>query len=84
MDADFSKIGGFLVTIGAMKTWQLEDVLLAQRSGDTRVFGEIAIALGYIDDAALQAYVQSRGVESVRSHDEEPKHHREYKGEPGT
>ena len=69
MDTDTRRIGGFLVTIGAMKTWQLEDVLLAQRSGDTRIFGEIAIALGYVNDAALQMYVQSRGVESVRSRD---------------
>jgi hypothetical protein len=57
---DTDKIGGFLVSIGAMKPWQVEDILLAQRSRDTRMFGEIAIALGYIDDAALQQYVESR------------------------
>ena len=57
---DANKIGGFLVSIGAMKTWQVEDVVLAQRAGDTRMFGEIAIALRYIDDAALQIYVESR------------------------
>ena len=57
---DPSRIGGFLVSIGALKDWQIEDVLLAQRKGDTRIFGEIAIALGYIDDAALMRYVDSR------------------------
>ena len=57
---DANKIGGFLVSIGAMKTWQVEDVVLAQRTGDTRIFGEIAIALGYIDETALQLYVESR------------------------
>ena len=65
--ADTAKIGGFLAAIGAIKAWQVEDVLLAQRAGDTRLFGEIAIGLGYIDDAALRLYVESRIVESVRA-----------------
>ena len=56
------KIGTFLVNIGAMKPWQLDDVLLVQKSGDPRMFGEIAISLGYIDDAALSKYVDSRGA----------------------
>ena len=60
--ADADKIGGFLVRIGVMQPWQLEDVLLAQRSGDTRLFGEIAIALGYIEDAALQLSVDSHSL----------------------
>ena len=68
MDDESGRIGSFLVTIGAMKSWQVEDILLAQRSGDTRVFGEIAIALGYIDDAALQMWVESRSDETVPSH----------------
>jgi hypothetical protein len=67
MDSESGRIGSFLVTIGAMKAWQVEDILLAQRSGDTRLFGEIAIALGYIDDAALQMWVESRSDDSVRA-----------------
>lgn len=59
-DADVGKIGGFLVRIGAMQSWQLEKVLRMQRSGDARRFGEIAIDLGYIEDAALKLYVDSR------------------------
>ncbi len=57
---DADKIGGFLVSIGAMKTGQVDDILRAQRAGDARVFGEIAITLGYIDDDALRLYVESR------------------------
>ncbi len=57
--ADPAKIGGFLVGIGAMKAWQVEDVLVAQRAGDARLFGEIAISRGYIDDAALKRYVDT-------------------------
>lgn len=61
---DPTRIGGFLVAIGAMKDWQVEDVVLAQRSGDSRMFGEIAIAMGYIDDNALRRYVDSRDAPS--------------------
>jgi hypothetical protein len=53
------KIGEFLVKIGAMKQWQVEDILIVQQSGDTRMFGELAIAFGYIDDKALMKYVES-------------------------
>ncbi len=63
--ADPARIGGFLASIGAMKEWQVQDVLRTQRNGDTRVFGEIAIFLGYIDDAALQRYVTSREASSA-------------------
>jgi len=55
------RIGEFLVRIGAMQLWQLEDVRRAQGAGDQRLFGEIAIELGYIEDSALRLYVESRG-----------------------
>ena len=54
------KIGEFLVKIGAMKQWQVEDILKVQKSGDLRMFGEVAISLGYIDDAVLMKYVESK------------------------
>jgi len=56
------KIGEALVRIGAMKSYQVEDVLRLQRSGDRRLFGEIAIELGYIDDQAIQKYLRSKTV----------------------
>ncbi len=55
-----NRIGEFLVTIGAMKQFQVDDVLRVQRGGDKRMFGEIAIELGYVDDAAIRQYVESR------------------------
>jgi hypothetical protein len=61
------RIGSFLVRIGAMQPWQLEKVLQLQRSGDIRRFGELAIDLGYIEDAALKLYVDSRSNEEQQS-----------------
>jgi hypothetical protein len=51
------RIGDFLVRIGAMKTEQVEDVLRIQKTGDKRLFGEIALELRYINDDAIKRYV---------------------------
>lgn len=56
------KIGEFLVRIGVMKPYQVDDVLRAQRAGDNRLFGEIAIEFGYIDDEVLKKYVEAKAV----------------------
>jgi hypothetical protein len=52
-----TKIGEFLVQIGAMTREQVAEVLKLQDNGDARMFGEIAIELGYIDDGALRKYL---------------------------
>jgi hypothetical protein len=54
------RIGEALVRIGAMKSYQVEDVLRLQERGDRRMFGEIAIELGYIDDQAIRKYLNSK------------------------
>ena len=51
-------IGEFLVDIQAMNYDQLNEILVAQQTGDKRIFGEIAIAWKYVDDAALRKYVE--------------------------
>ncbi len=51
------KIGAGLIRIGAMTSIQAEEVLQRQRAGDNRLFGEIAIELGYINDKALESYL---------------------------
>jgi hypothetical protein len=55
-----NRIGEFLVQIGVMKQYQVDDVLRLQEAGDTRLFGEIAIELGYIDDEAIKKYLEYR------------------------
>jgi hypothetical protein len=52
-----NRIGDFLIRIEAMTKDQVEDVLLRQRGGDRRIFGEIAIELRYLNDDAIKRYV---------------------------
>jgi hypothetical protein len=51
------RIGEFLVRIRAMTAYHVEEVLRAQKAGDSRRFGEIAIERGYINDDAIRRYV---------------------------
>jgi hypothetical protein len=62
-----------------MQPWQLEKVLSAQRAGDARLFGEIAIELGYIEDAALKLYVDSHRrdpLARIVTHNQQTQHER--------
>jgi len=56
------KIGEFLVRIGVMHPYQVGDILCAQKAGDNRLFGEIAIEFGYINDEVLKKYVEAKAV----------------------
>jgi hypothetical protein len=51
------KIGEGLVRVGAMTDDQVETVLTKQRRGDNRLFGEIAIELGYVKVNSLIDYL---------------------------
>jgi hypothetical protein len=56
------KIGETLVRTGAIKPFQGEDVLCAQKTEDSRLFGEIAIEFGYINDEILKKYVEAKAI----------------------
>ena len=56
------RIGEFLYRVGVMQPYQVEDVLRAQKAGDNRLFGEIAIEFGYINDEMLKKYVEAKVV----------------------
>jgi hypothetical protein len=56
------KIGEFLLRIGVMTEYQLQEVLNAQKSGDSRMFGEIAIDFGYINDEMMKKYIEASAV----------------------
>lgn len=54
------RIGDFLVRIGAMTTEQVYEVLTKQQMEPGRLFGEIAIELGYINDAAIDKFLSEK------------------------
>jgi hypothetical protein len=54
------RIGDFLVRIGAMNTEQVYEVLTRQQMEPDRLFGEIAIELGYVNDAAIDKFLSER------------------------
>jgi hypothetical protein len=52
-----NRIGDFLVAIGAITREQVAHVLRLQAEGDSRIFGEIALELKYLNDDAIKRYV---------------------------
>ena len=55
------KIGEFMVRIGALTEEQVQDILKRQRELEPdKLFGRIAVDLGYLNDEALHLYVTSR------------------------
>jgi len=64
------KIGEGLVRIGAMSADQVHAVLKKQKNGDNRLFGEIAVELGFVDIQAVIEYLKSnntKGFSNARS-----------------
>jgi hypothetical protein len=56
------KIGEFLLRIGVINQQQVQEILDIQEAGDTRLFGEIAIEFGYINDEVLQKYIEAKAA----------------------
>lgn len=53
-------IGEGLARAGVLTSSQVEQILLIQRRDDERLFGEIAVDLGYTDDSTIREYLESR------------------------
>jgi hypothetical protein len=53
------RIGDFLVRTAGMQQAQVDAVIAAQKGGDKRTFGDIAVALGFVTKAAVDAYPAS-------------------------
>jgi hypothetical protein len=54
------RMGDGLVRMGAMQPAQVQTVLAAQKAGDARKFGEIAVALGFVNEAAIKAWEKNQ------------------------
>ena len=57
------RIGEFLVRIGALSQEQSRKVLKRQQQNPDKLFGEIAIEMGFINDDAINAYLKSKGLD---------------------
>jgi hypothetical protein len=54
------RLGEFLVSIGAMSDDQVRQVLEAQAKSPEKLFGQIAIEKGFINDDAVDAFLQHK------------------------
>jgi len=57
MSYSSQRIGEFLVCIGAMTDEQVQSVVEQQKQDQEKLFGEIAIEMGFINDAAVDRYL---------------------------
>lgn len=55
------RIGDFLLRTGKLTQAQVEQVINAQKAGDSRTFGEIAAGLKLVDAATINAFLASQG-----------------------
>jgi hypothetical protein len=54
------RIGDFLVRIGALKPAQVAEILQIQEKNPGKLFGMIAIEKGWVDDKAIQAFLDKK------------------------
>ncbi len=54
------RIGDYMIRTGAMKQAQVDVVIHAQKTGDKRAFGQIAVSLGFIAEANVQAFLAAQ------------------------
>ena len=54
------RIGDFMIRTGAMNQSQVDEVVRAKTAGDARHFGDIAVSLGFIKPANVDAFLASQ------------------------
>jgi hypothetical protein len=51
------RIGDYMIRTGTMNQTQVDMVIHAQKTGDKRSFGQIAVSLGFISQANVEAFL---------------------------
>jgi hypothetical protein len=54
------RIGDYMIRTGAMNQSQVDEVLRAKTAGDQRHFGDIAVSLGFIKAADVEAFLAAQ------------------------
>jgi hypothetical protein len=60
------RIGDFMVRIGALTSEQVVEILAKQQEEPDKLFGLIAIELGYLNDKAIHEYIQAQEVKAPK------------------
>ncbi len=56
---DWERIGDYLVRVGIMNRDQVDAVIIRQFDQPKKLFGEIAIEMGYIDTRPIRTYLKN-------------------------
>jgi hypothetical protein len=54
------RIGDYMLRTGAMQQAQVDTVINAQKTGDKRTFGEIAVSMEILTPAQIDAFLASQ------------------------
>ena len=54
------RIGDYMIRTGAMNQSQVDEVMGAKTAGDKRHFGDIAVSLGFIKLADVEAFLTAQ------------------------
>ena len=54
------RIGDYMIRTGAMNQSQVDEVVRAKTTGDTRHFGDIAVSLGFIKVADVEGFLSAQ------------------------
>ena len=54
------RIGDYMIRTGKMNQSQVDDVARKKTAGDTRHFGDIAVSLGFITAADVEAFLTAQ------------------------
>jgi len=54
------RMGDYMIRTGAMNQSQVDEVVRAKATGDKRHFGEIAVSLGFITVAEIEAFLSTQ------------------------
>ena len=54
------RIGDYLIRTGAINQSEVDEIVRAKTAGDKRHFGEIAVSLGFITMADVEAYLAAQ------------------------
>jgi hypothetical protein len=50
------RMGDYLVSVGVLTEKQVSDIIRTQKEGDTRKFGDIAVAQGFMNESAIKRF----------------------------